>query len=635
MLSKRQIEIFMDFYAEPDKIITLKTVAEKYRISIRTAQSCISIIKEVAAQYEIELRSISSKGCLLHVTDDKKGDRFVNELAAEYTKHYFFDEQSSRVHYLLSRLLNDSSYIKSQDLADQMFISRSRMSDDLLIVKRILAKYHLTLLSKPYHGLLLEGDEMNKRQCLIKENLNFDETLFSSLSNTSNSHISKVKNLLIPILMKQHYHISDIALQNLIIHIATAVDRIQKGSMIQLNTLQLDDSYHHVMEIAKEIMEECHQIFSLPICEDEIRLLAINLHGKREYEDQQYISDEVNTLVFKGLSHIKQDYDIDFVNDIDLRIALALHIVPLLSRLKTNMTLKNIMTYEIKQNYTLAFDIASAFVNYAIPSYQEKLSDDELSYLALHFSYSLKNAQNSNASQKILLICSQKKSETILIQQKIKQWFTEIKDISVISTNEIQTADFDQYNAILSTDKKTTDAYPRAKLINYFLIEQDYKKIELALSGFHSTKDIIDKFDKDLFYYGDAKDKADIIQKLYKKAEKKYDLDEELLSSVLFHEKIANSCFNDLLAIPHPEKPITDKTFVVVGVLKQAIHWEENFDMRLVFLISIEKNNPKALQLWYYLSHLISNKEALLDIVEHPTYDHLIKVITEIYKDLF
>ncbi len=322
-------------------------------------------------------------------------------------------------------------------------------------------------------------------------------------------------------------------------------------------------------------------------------------------------------------------------NDLNLRISLGLHILPLLSRLKTGMLLKNIMTYTIKQKFPFAFDIASTFTYSILPEYKERLSDDEISYLALHFSVSLNQTTPVANRKDILLICSQQKSETILIQQKIKQWFNNINEIKTVSASMVKPEIFDDYNAILTTESKVAEAYPKAMLVNYFLTDTDYQKIEMALNGFTSVKDILDKFDEDLFYYGNVKDKYEMIDILFKKAKKKFKLSDELYDSVMLHEKIASSCFGNKLAIPHPERLITDCTFIAVGIPKEEIIWEGDTSINLVMLVSIDKNNVRAYQLWYYLSFLISNKDMLDRITKVPTYENLISIINDVYKNLF
>lgn len=635
MLTKRQIEIFMDYYAHHDEIIKSKILADKYNISIRTIQNDIQVIRDEVEKAGAELRSISSKGHVLLIKNQALCASFADHLTLDYNSNYFFDVQASRVDYLLSTLITSHDFIKSQDLADAMYISRSRISVDLALLKEVLKKYNLSLVSKPYYGLKIEGSEINKRQCIIKENLCFAHNFIQN--EKDEPIINEVKNIVTQILVDSHYKISDIALQNLIIHIATAIERMRSGNYLEQQSINLkdDDVFHHVLEISIKIIQSCCNKYSLPYIESEVILLALNLQGKREYDQQEYISDEINKKIYHGLQQINENYNLDLTNDLNLRISLGLHILPLLSRLKTGMLLKNIMTYTIKQKFPFAFDIASTFTYSILPEYKERLSDDEISYLALHFSVSLNQTTPVANRKDILLICSQQKSETILIQQKIKQWFNNINEIKTVSASMVKPEIFDDYNAILTTESKVAEAYPKAMLVNYFLTDTDYQKIEMALNGFTSVKDILDKFDEDLFYYGNVKDKYEMIDILFKKAKKKFKLSDELYDSVMLHEKIASSCFGNKLAIPHPERLITDCTFIAVGIPKEEIIWEGDTSINLVMLVSIDKNNVRAYQLWYYLSFLISNKDMLDRITKVPTYENLISIINDVYKNLF
>lgn len=635
MLTKRQIEIFMDYYAHHDEIIKSKILADKYNISIRTIQNDIQVIRDEVEKAGAELRSISSKGHVLLIKNQALCASFADHLTLDYNSNYFFDVQASRVDYLLSTLITSHDFIKSQDLADAMYISRSRISVDLALLKEVLKKYNLSLVSKPYYGLKIEGSEINKRQCIIKENLCFAHNFIQN--EKDEPIINEVKNIVTQILVDSHYKISDIALQNLIIHIATAIERMRSGNYLEQQSINLkdDDVFHHVLEISNKIIQSCCNKYSLPYTESEVILLALNLQGKREYDQQEYISDEINKKIYHGLQQINENYNLDLTNDLNLRISLGLHILPLLSRLKTGMLLKNIMTYTIKQKFPFAFDIASTFTYSILPEYKERLSDDEISYLALHFSVSLNQTTPVANRKDILLICSQQKSETILIQQKIKQWFNNINEIKTVSASMVKPEIFDDYNAILTTESKIAEAYPKAMLVNYFLTDTDYQKIEMALNGFTSVKDILDKFDEDLFYYGNVKDKYEMIDILFKKAKKKFKLSDELYDSVMLHEKIASSCFGNKLAIPHPERLITDCTFIAVGIPKEEIIWEGDTSINLVMLVSIDKNNVRAYQLWYYLSFLISNKDMLDRITKVPTYENLISIINDVYKNLF
>ena len=627
MISNRQLDILRTFYQNSDTYIKLKDIAQKNHISVRTVQAQISQLRDMLANSGMSLCSVPSKGYILHVEDPEKAKAFIQGSMRMLS----FDTQAARVSYILKSLLSTDGYLKSQDLADSIFISRSRLSDDMVLVKKILADYNLSLISKPYHGLKISGTESNIRQCMIylSESLQMDD-----LSQGDQALTLRIRQIIPPILSETNYHISDQALQSLLSYILIAVKRIQEGHIVESVFPPNRHLYSGVYKTAQKVMSLCHDNFHIPLYESEIWALAVNLHGKQEYTEQNTVPADIKDMIRHGLEHIKQDYNIDFTNDSELQTALELHMVPLLSRLQSNMPVKNMLLNDVKINYTLAFDIATTFLS-ALSGDNLQISEDEISYFALHFSYALLNQDRGSLSKKVLLVGSDRKSMLILVSQKIRQWFVEIQNISILPSNEVTNENIRQYDLVLSTDKEIVGRYPQAKLISQFLGEKYYKRIELALSGFNNLQDILDNFDRDLFYYGEAKDKYDIINILYKKASQKYTLDQEFLSSLMEHENNSNSQFGEFLAIPHPERPVSTHTFIAVGILKDEIPWSENFYVRLVFLVSIGKGNPKALKLWYYLSPLISDQSALLSIVDTPSYENMIRVIKKVYHDLF
>ena len=235
------------------------------------------------------------------------------------------------------------------------YISRSQISNDIKLAKNILSSYHLTLISKPYYGIKIIGKENDIRNYIIQEKLKIKNLVCDEITHTFNSHehINDINNIVIKILTHSHYIISDIALQNLILHIVTTVNRIKSGHLIHMDSLNISPVYAHVIDISKNILEKCADIYNFEFNDDEIFFLALNLYGKREFDKQEFITDEINNLVFLGLYKIKEIFGLDFTSNLNLRISLGLHILPLLTRINTNMQLRNIMTFNIKQKYTL------------------------------------------------------------------------------------------------------------------------------------------------------------------------------------------------------------------------------------------------------------------------------------------
>lgn len=633
MLTKRQIEILLNLFSNLDAPVSLQVFTDQFHLSLRSIQTDIAEIKETIKEHGLYIEN--NKNCIcMSITNQETANIFMNSIIQDYNLNQFFEDQSSRISYIISRLLDSNDYLKSADLADEMYISRSQISNDIKLAKNMLSSYHLTLISKPYYGIKIIGKENDIRNYIIQEKLKIKNLVCDEITHSFNSHehIDDINNIVIKILTHSHYIISDIALQNLILHIVTAVNRIKSGHLIHMDSLNISPVYAHVIEISKNILEKCADIYNFEFNDDEIFFLALNLYGKREFDKQEFITDEINNLVFLGLYKIKEIFGLDFTSNLNLRISLGLHILPLLTRINTNMQLRNIMTFNIKQKYTLAYDLASTFTNTIIPS-DKKILDDEIAYVALHFV----NYIDENSPQKkkrMLIISSLRRSETILLQNNILRNFPSIKEVKIISKNSLSTTNVNNYNVICTTENDIFINNNKIQKISYFLNDTDIKKIELLLDGFNGPKDILDCFSEDLFYYGDAPSKNAVIKWLYETAYKQGLADEKLYHSIMNHENVTSTYFGNYLAIPHPEIFLSETSFISVAILPKPILWDDEY-VDIVFLVSIQKNNPNAFKLWSYLSFLISNNTTLEEIKKEPTFQNLSKVISKIYEDLF
>lgn len=633
MLTKRQIEILLNLFSNLDAPVSLQVFTDQFHLSLRSIQTDIAEIKETIKEHGLYIEN--NKNCIcMSITNQETANIFMNSIIQDYNLNQFFEDQSSRISYIISRLLDSNDYLKSADLADEMYISRSQISNDIKLAKNMLSSYHLTLISKPYYGIKIIGKENDIRNYIIQEKLKIKNLVCDEITHSFNSHehIDDINNIVIKILTHSHYIISDIALQNLILHIVTAVNRIKSGHLIHMDSLNISPVYAHVIEISKNILEKCADIYNFEFNDDEIFFLALNLYGKREFDKQEFITDEINNLVFLGLYKIKEIFGLDFTSNLNLRISLGLHILPLLTRINTNMQLRNIMTFNIKQKYTLAYDLASSFTNTIIPS-DKKILDDEIAYVALHFV----NYLDENSPQKkkrMLIISSLRRSETILLQNNILRNFPSIKEVKIIPKNSLSTTNVNNYNVICTTENDIFINNNKIQKISYFLNDTDIKKIELLLDGFNGPKDILDCFSEDLFYYGDAPSKNAVIKWLYEMAYKQGLADEKLYHSIMNHENVTSTYFGNYLAIPHPEIFLSETSFISVAILPKPILWDDEY-VDIVFLVSIQKNNPNAFKLWSYLSFLISNNTTLEEIKKEPTFQNLSKVISKIYEDLF
>ena len=635
MLTKRQQEILLYLYTNKNHQSPMEIFTHNFEVGKRTIQKDIYEISIYVKSFGIDIQTEKNNSVQLRITNQDAACDFIDELVNEYNNCYFFNDSTSRVKYIIMELLNSNDYVKSESLAEKMFISRAQISKDIKNVKEKLKPYGLKIISKPYHGMKIEGTELNIRKYITNENLNAEKIndFHFGLSNTISNSLLNVNDIVSNILSESNYIISETTLQNLLVHIVVSINRMKQGQHIIENDSNLGPVYNHVCDIAEKIISECSKRYDFTYNKSEVQLLAINLFGKREHDNQEFITNEINDLIFQGLLQIKNKYGYDFTSNINLRISLGLHLLPLLARVKNNMQLKNYMSLNIKQKYTLSFEFATLFLNSVLQN-SIKLTDDEIAYTALHFLNYIEDTSSAYNKKNLLIISSLRRSENILLKSRILRNYPNIQNIDIINTNSLNSVCLEKYNLVCSTESNIIINKQKVPKISLDLSNADKEKIELLLDGFNSSKDFLDCFDKELFYTGKAKNKEEIINILYNNAKNKGLANDELLDSVMLHEEITYSYFGNGLAIPHPESPQTSTSFISVAILSEPIFWDDTY-VDLVFLVSIQKDNYNAIRLWFYLSFLISNVDALNEIRKGKTFEEFQAVLSKIYGELF
>ncbi|MBS5987898.1 PRD domain-containing protein [Clostridium paraputrificum] len=615
MLKARQKQIFLIMDENKDFFVKGTYISDKLNCSTKTIQKEIKELKNIISEYDIEMKSVTSKGYKLIIHDIRKYENFkINMLNVE--KNEDFNNQSFRITYILTELLITDKYVKSDYLADKMYICRSSVSSDIKIVKKILEKYELKIEYRPNYGMKVIGTEKDKRECIAKEQLE----LYKEKSQIKKERISTVSDIVIKNLMKSKYRISDVVLQNLVLHICVSIKRMQCGIYIE-NSNYIQNCADE-KNIAKNILSELSSTYNFEVRNSEIEFLAIHLLGKRSYEKEVMINSETDKFVNDMLSYIKLKTNIDFYGDIELKISLALHIIPLFIRLENKIQLKNSMIQDIKSNYPLAYDVAVIAASYINEKKYFILNEDEVGYLAVHFSLSLSKKENKINPKKVLIICNARRGDCLMLQSTFLREFNQmISELEIINAFEISSYCLDDYDCIFTTFLNHPLIPSRALRINFFIDQRDIQRIKKALLGKRQSKELLKYFKNEYFMGGvDAENREEIIKKMCVKAELYTNFDEDLYDACMRREELGGTCYGQLIALPHPESLISQKTIVITALLRNPIPWSEQ-KAQLVFLICAQKGSKNDLSvLFECISKFMMDGKSVQDVIDKCDY---------------
>lgn len=633
-LTDRQVEIFLLLANNAGVFFTAKHIASTLELSVRTIHSEIHAIKTYCKELEsIVLDVTKGKGYRLRIIDMNAFKDIITPLSNTRFPKQVSDTKIEL--FLIRDLIFGFGYTKKETFTHKNYISDSSFYKALNTVKTLLINYNLKIIQKRHCGYIIVGSELDKRR-LIRELGIFpydDDPLHYVKS------ISSVYGKVADHFLKHKYSILDFELQNISSHVALTVYRVKSGYSINTspgkNHVDIIESEEH--KLAASILNDLLTSYSLTKHEldNEILVLTQCILGKSYNTTNIETQIEANDFVKDALIHIDKRFYINLSVQEDLTVFLVMHLIPLIYRARSRTQLLNPLSDEIKLKFPLAHDISLYFIMMMNAHFDVLISPDETSYLALYFNYGLEKHNTTSNSKKVLVITALRQSETTLIRHRILSWFpeqiTELRFTSIVPSVQ----EFSKYDTVLTTEKSEDNPYLGIVVpINIFPDESDFNRINLSLNGFNSIDAILDKFSEQCFYYGNIRDKATVLDILIHNAAVRYDLDTSFDFAIRSREDIASTYFGNLIALPHPLSPLSRDTFVSVVVLDTPIAWDDTNKAQLIMLISIERNNPKAYQFWYYISEIVRNKLVIDELIINPTFETFIKIVKQSLIDL-
>lgn len=628
-MNKNQKIILKELLAS-DVPLTSEHLALTCGVSSKSIRRYLADLKDQCEQHGATIIMKPGLGNLIRIDDEQKFHTFLEK---ERSSQKIPNSPEERLDYLLNLLLYNCDYVKVSDIADDLFISASRLSIDLKNLRSLLDNYHLKIVNKPNYGIRIQGNERDRRICMAEyymKKRNDDTT-----SNPNDAYQVMINNVITKVLVQKNIHMSDIALQSLAIHLLIAVERIKTSNIIQLTSeTQQKMEAKGEYSIALALKDAIEHTFGITLPISEICYLTQHLIGKKHFESDTNefdveVNEEVTVLVNVILRSIFDQTRMDFYNDIDLKMNLMLHMIPFLERVRNQMMVHNPIINDIKEKYSFAYELASIGLSAVCERLKVKITEDEISFFALHFILALERKREEVAPSNILIVCSTGRATSQLLAYQIQKKFGDrINVIRIIEAHRLDQMNLESFDFIFSTVPIHKEYPLPIRQINNLLEEKDFNLIESCLKAGTAKLHIRDLMDEKLFFTDiDAQNKEEALQILIQKVSDHVSIPDNFYQLVLEREEFASTELNNLVAIPHPNCAVTNSTFIATGILKKPIIWNSK-SVQIIFLIAIMPNNKQDLRDFYEgVVDFVTKEKNTSELLHKQTYDNLMNLL--------
>lgn len=615
-LSQREVNL-LKILIQNETGISIDAMSKEMRISVRSVYSDIKELKEyLFAVYGIRLRK-SGKLLLL----DPEDRRVLSENAVDEDICSFSEKPRK---YQIIEYLSDMKTTTLQEIADALYLSKSTVNQEMKAVEKLLSKFSIHIIKRPYHGIAIEGTELNIRfllQYIISDylaarDLNLENIVIARhfLSNDLDINIKKI--------LEQYpqYHTTE-----LLLCLSVMCRRIRRNHNFTASEI-IHEAYENSSQLPslRLLLNEVSKELNLTIQEDEIYYLLINMDNYDvENADEEYLHN-----VLEAILHLIKDKYQDIEIEVNTFYAgLMIHISTMLKRLKFGKIIRNPILDQTKEALPFAFNIAADIAIMLNTSFQIYMNEDEIGLLAMHIQAMMEESHHHrNAKYEGIVVSHIGYGNARMISGRLFARFPDLHMKHQVSYDHIeeliQEGRLENHNIIVST---CLLSLPRSRyvLVHPIITEQDILHVSeyleqqinktqcIVRNGFASCVPLEHIYVGKIF-----KNKESLLSYVCKRLYDTGYVKEDFYKSTLAREAISSTFALNGVALPHGYSKCVKKPGIAIVVLDKPLNWD-GFYADMVFVcalsLNVRESDQKVFEDMYCL---LNNKETLKQLKE-------------------
>ncbi|MDR0721060.1 MAG: PTS sugar transporter subunit IIA [Treponema sp.] len=636
-------KIILKLLITQDGWLTSFSISSLLGISVRSVKSYIGDINTVYPGLVVSSR----KGFFV---EDKK--RLAGILQTAKSGVLRQQGVEDRKKYILQKLLLEQEQYDLDIFADELAVSPVTLIKELSRLNGELAEYELSL--KTRNNLAsITGPEANKKKMISK--LIYEDARESFLSiriiqdYLPHYDLAELRKIVFSCLRKHRYFMDDFSIMNLILHIAITMER--HG----LCGVEIDGGKEkpgtfvnaHIRAIMTDIAEGLHEKFDMEFTQWETHDFSLLVMASvikdsvdkiRAGDIEEAVGEEVMRLVKTIQRKTGELFNIT-LTDPDFTVRFTLHVRNLLIRLENKIRLRNPQASVIKNMYPFIYDVSVYIASIIAGETGHVLSEDEISYIALHLGVLIEENNNMKNKVRAVLLNPQYFYSSMELVEKISQTFEDNLHITGIVSLEDELENYSDYDLIISTIPLagfpgTSFIHVSRHLNNRDILAvygkiADILKMRIKAKMEARLKQI---FHEELFYANPGfRDQNDAITVMAGDLVKCGYVDTDFGEKLFQREKVSSSAYTNI-AMPHPLEMCALSSVVGVSLHPHGIAWN-NTRVNIVFLLAINTRDRLFFKdIFDFITEIISDEHNLKVILEAKTFDRFIDILVSFAK---
>jgi transcriptional antiterminator len=568
-------------------------LAQRLSVSTRTVRADITALNALLVQHGAQFILSRGNGYQLRV-DDQELFQSLQDSRPRMLR--IPRTGSERVHYLMVRFLTSAFSLKLEDLADEWFVSRGTLQGDMAEVREWLARYQLTLETRPRHGVKLFGSEMSIRACLtdlLWQLAQQDSTNPLLTEEALNAGVPEQLTVVMQdVFNRWRIRLTDEGELFVRLYCAVAVRRVSEG--YPLPEFTADEVAENVRHAARNIAAAIQQLAGKTLAASEENWLCVHIAGRQvqDISPSQINADDGEALANYILQYINSHYNYNLLSDEQLHADLLTHIKTMITRVRYQIMLPNPLLDNIKQHYPMAWDMTLAAVSGWSKYTPWTISENEIGFLVLHIGVGLERHYNIGYQRQpcVLLVCDAGNAMVRMIEAVLQRKYPQLEMTETITLRDYEQRESINEDFVVSTARIAEKDKP-VVVMSPFPTDYQLEQIGKLVLVDRTRPWMLEKFfdARHFRIINEPVDQQTLFAELCGQLREEGFVDSEFVGSVVEREAIVSTMLGDGIALPHSLGLLAKKTVVYTVLAPQGIAWGDE-TAHVIFLLAISKS---------------------------------------------
>lgn len=545
-----------------------------------------------------------------------------------------------RLHTLVRALLDAEEGVDVYETAERLHVSEATLESDLGRVRGLLAGTGLTLV-RDRAIVRLRGEESAQRRLLSRlahdemESRVFSPDAFrrALLGSTAAEAVGPFKAALVRRLGELGYYVNELAIADVLLHIAIATERVAAGHALAATGA---DDGEVVQGLADAIAELVVVHFGVELGRGDRAHLARLVLTRVVAPDESApavaaragLEPAVEEAVRAEVAQAAEDYDVD-VNGEEFILRLALHVQNLLRRAREQAWSRNPLTRDLKSAYPMIFEVAVSIASGLNRRLGVPLNEDEIAYIAMHVGGRLERNRRAASMLTATIVCPGYYELHELLRSSVDRSLGQSIEVTGVETR------VDPDWSAIDTDLVLTTIDPGAPgenivRIQTFLTDADVERVQQAAARIRRSRRLT-RLREELSRYFDGSafvsplpdiGEEELIRLLGEPLREAGLIDQDYIENSIERERMSSTAFTDALAVPHALQMTARRTALSVGVADGSVRWGDGRVQVVVLAAFSESDRPAFQTVFEQFVEVFSERDSVQRIIRRGTTFH-------------